>query len=82
MITKHPWFGPKQRLGWGWTPVSWEGWAVTLFFIAVIVGVQLYFGPSLMAGCCTIGAIVLLLVVCFLTGTKPGGPGFNRDNAG
>lgn len=33
---KHLWF--KRKLyGWGWTPVTWEGWAVTLVYIALII---------------------------------------------
>ncbi len=27
------WFGPK-RIGWGVSPRSWEGWLVTLVFVA------------------------------------------------
>ncbi|HET9647530.1 MAG TPA: hypothetical protein VFP34_04780 [Microlunatus sp.] len=66
-VTRKPWFGPKRYLGWGWTPVSWEGWAavgvfVTLFLPAVI----------LMQGLEKLTAVVLLLgallVVCLLTG--------------
>ena len=30
------WFVPK-RFGWGATPVTWQGWAVTLGFTAAIV---------------------------------------------
>jgi len=30
-ITETAWFGPK-RWGWGWSPASWQGWAVTLAF--------------------------------------------------
>jgi len=28
---KKLWFKAK-RYGWGWTPASWEGWAVTLVY--------------------------------------------------
>ncbi|MEN9931836.1 MAG: hypothetical protein RIS17_409 [Pseudomonadota bacterium] len=31
------WFRPK-RLGLGWTPVTWEGWAVTGLLALVLVG--------------------------------------------
>lgn len=30
-VTDTAWFGPK-RWGWGWSPASWQGWAVTLAF--------------------------------------------------
>lgn len=29
------WFKAKA-FGWGWTPVTWQGWAVTLAYIALI----------------------------------------------
>lgn len=34
----HPrhWFGPK-RFGYGWSPRTWEGWAVVALFIAGLV---------------------------------------------
>ena len=33
----HLWF--KRKLyGWGWTPVTWQGWLVTVAYIALIVG--------------------------------------------
>lgn len=35
------WFKPK-RYGWGATPVTWQGWAVTLAAAAVMVAVSLY----------------------------------------
>ena len=30
------WFGPK-RIGWGFTPRTWEGWLVTLLAVAAAV---------------------------------------------
>jgi hypothetical protein len=34
-----PWFGPK-RIGWGWRPVTWQGWLIT---VAIPVAVFLIF---------------------------------------
>ena len=32
-----PWFGPK-RYGWGFTPISWQGWVLTgAYVVAVFV---------------------------------------------
>lgn len=33
---KTSWFGPK-RIGWGWRPVTWQGWAVTAAFILAVI---------------------------------------------
>ncbi len=30
------WF-KRKRFGWGWTPVTWQGWVVTLSYAAIIV---------------------------------------------
>ena len=28
------WFEPR-RGGWGWNPISWQGWTITLAFIVL-----------------------------------------------
>lgn len=34
--TKSIWF--KRKLyGWGWTPVTWQGWLMTLLYAGIIV---------------------------------------------
>jgi len=35
------WFKPK-RYGYGATPVTWEGWAVTFAFAAFIIGMSVW----------------------------------------
>lgn len=32
-----PWFRPK-KFGYGWTPVTWQGWVVTIILALIIVG--------------------------------------------
>lgn len=72
------WF--KRKLyGWGWTPVKWQGWLVTLGFIAFIIwqsvllaqieepsdtDIMLFF--TLLVLC-----VALLIVICFRTGEPP-----------
>lgn len=34
------WFKAKLY-GWGWTPVTWQGWAVTLGYIALVLALAL-----------------------------------------
>ena len=71
MLTKHPWFGPK-RIGWGWRPVSWEGWLATFLCVAAVVAVNTAFRGTPTAVCSSLAAVATLLVVCSLTGTRPG----------
>lgn len=73
------WFKAKLY-GWGWTPCSWEGWAIT-FIVAVSIGmnvaavantpslsVQQAFMFSVLPTWVT---VILLIVICILTGEKP-----------
>jgi hypothetical protein len=32
------WFR-RKRWGYGWTPCTWQGWVVTAFFIAAVMGI-------------------------------------------
>jgi hypothetical protein len=36
--SKRPWFGPK-RIGYGLRPQTWQGWAVTLVIVLVVVAI-------------------------------------------
>lgn len=31
------WFRPK-KYGWGYVPISWEGWVLTIAFILIFIG--------------------------------------------
>jgi len=71
------WF--KRKLyGWGWTPVRWQGWLVTLLFLAYI-GILSYTLESsqnpkndfLLFFIGIILAIVILIGICYKTGEKP-----------
>lgn len=73
MISKRPWFAPKEYMGWGWRPVSWQGWLVTAAFIAAVGTGAARFGASI--GAVAIGAVSLaaFVGVILLTGARPGG---------
>jgi hypothetical protein len=70
-VTSKPWFGPKRSLGWGWTPVHWEGWLVIGAFIVLLLVsvVELHGAISVIAVTVLVFA---LLAVCLLTGDPPG----------
>ncbi|MEP6560945.1 MAG: hypothetical protein ABJD68_07700 [Nakamurella sp.] len=71
-ITKKAWFGPKTAFGWGWTPVSAEGWTVTGVVLVLIV-LALIVWPGAGAGIAVPVLVALLLVVALFTGDPPGG---------
>ena len=72
LVGSKPWFGPRG-LGWGWEPISWEGWISSL---CVLAGA---FWPGrggdvAMKAAKPVAVCALLLVLCLLKGTSPGGP--------
>lgn len=70
------WFGPRAWLGWGWTPVSWEGWVLCLAAVAAVVGLTVLFpeDPGLV-GPVVLVVVAVLAAACILKGSSPGGPG-------
>ena len=74
------WFGPKRGPGWGWRPITWQGWLVTALDLAATVSVSIILrGTTRVVA--TLGAVAALVAVCLLTGTDPGsgsdGPAFD-----
>lgn len=35
-----PWFG-RKRIGWGWGPRTWQGWAVSGTFVAAVAALAM-----------------------------------------
>jgi hypothetical protein len=71
-LTKTPWFGPK-RIGWGFRPVTWQGWSLIVVLVALFT-VARY---ALHTNAEFVLAVVMLLVgfyvVAAVTGGRPGG---------
>jgi len=71
------WFKAKI-FGWGWTPVTWQGWVVTLIYVGLLIlfaqgveetssGEEMLFGFFLPAGLAT-GAFIY---IAYKKGEKP-----------
>ena len=78
-----PWFGPR-RAGWGWSPITWQGWVATVgVLVAVVASVLVHDGVALGL---SVALLPVLIVMCVLKGTSPGGPAawrtFQRARAG
>ncbi|NUQ18257.1 MAG: hypothetical protein HOP95_07365 [Sphingomonas sp.] len=61
------WFAPK-RYGFGSVPVTWQGWAITLGFVAIIVALAVALGRhpvQLIAALVPISAV--FCVICART---------------
>lgn len=65
-ITKEPWFG-KRRLGWGFTPTTWQGWVLTLILILILLLDSMYFYKTILFGIILIVAIICYIVVALIT---------------
>jgi len=76
-MTDKPWFGPKRYFGWGWSPVSREGWVVSGTALALVI-----LAMTLLSSTARTWAVALVVAgfvaVVFATGDPPGGP---RDEA-
>jgi hypothetical protein len=70
LIGRKVWFGPR-RWGWGWSPVTAEGWVVLIAGVAAAIALA----SSLPhAWWVSLIAVAVMLAVIFLKGTSPGGP--------
>jgi predicted anti-sigma-YlaC factor YlaD len=67
-----PWFGPKTGFGWGWTPITWQGWALSAVLLAVVFGLT-FAGDWRGRGAVCLGLVAGYTLIVVLTGTKPGG---------
>lgn len=74
------WFGPR-RLGYGWTPVSWEGWLVSILgVVGILAPFALSTGQRRGSGymAWTLFVVAMLLFACVLKGSSPGGSEAHR----
>ncbi len=61
------WFAPK-RYGWGATPVSWQGWAIMIGFIAIGIGAGRFFADRpIVVAAIVVPAMIVLLVITVKT---------------
>ena len=72
LVGEKLWFGPK-RFGWGWSPVSWEGWLASALTAGVAIAFSLAGQPIP-----TVLIVGGLVALCILKGTSPGSASDNR----
>jgi amino acid transporter len=78
MAKKKLWFKAK-RYGYGWTPATWQGWAVVIIYLEFVVWDflridQMSHSASDTARPFVVQVIIASLVLClvsYLTGEKP-----------
>ncbi len=75
---KKPWFA-RKRYGWGLRPATWQGWAMLVGFIALVIlnamrlDVHSHSASDTLRpfGIETIIMTVIFIVVAYATGEKP-----------
>ncbi|MES2213535.1 MAG: hypothetical protein V4473_01685 [Patescibacteria group bacterium] len=78
MENKKMWFRAK-RWGWGWTPVSWQGWVVTLLYAFALIPYAVKANKAhsgsdalLQFAVPFVVLTIFLLIICYTRGEKPG----------
>ena len=72
MVSDGPeWFAPK-RYGYGAVPITWQGWALTLGFVAASIALSVSFARSpLQLAATMVPLVAVFIVIC--ARTKRGG---------
>ncbi|MEI8339210.1 MAG: hypothetical protein WCF94_00935 [bacterium] len=66
------WFRAK-RYGWGWYPVTWQGWAVILIWVAFFTFGVIRLDHEWLKNVVVIFIMTALLIwICYKKGEKPG----------
>ncbi|HUQ72075.1 MAG TPA: hypothetical protein VM165_21280 [Planctomycetaceae bacterium] len=75
MSSENKYWFPAKRYGWGWgPPTAWQGWAVLIGFVVLLVVVAIVFPPDreLVSYLMSVGALLAVLIaICWRTGAPP-----------
>lgn len=65
------WF--KRKLyGWGWTPITWEGWAVIIIWVVFFLFVIKRMNQASVNNIIVVFVMTALLIfICYKKGEKP-----------
>ncbi len=72
-MNKKLWF-KRRWYGWGWYPVTWQGWIVVLGFILAVIVLAFSTLPEENLTCyfISLGILILVLIlICLKKGEKP-----------
>ncbi len=72
MTDNSEWFAPK-RFGYGTSyPISWQGWALTIGFVALVIGLGIIFRERrLQLVAALVPVVIAFIIICART-TKGG----------
>jgi hypothetical protein len=67
----NPWFGPKLY-GWGWRPITWQGWLISLILVVFLISSTHFNLPKTHKLIADVAALVVFCALAYVTGGKPG----------
>jgi hypothetical protein len=74
----HGYWFKRKLYGWGWVPVKWQGWAVVVAFIVLLIANAHRLNPEMAQDgevkeflVETALLVLLLLAICYRTGEAP-----------
>jgi hypothetical protein len=76
-ITKKAWFG-KRILGWGYRPVSLEGWLITIVFLVASIAAIVYNKRSATGYAILAVLLITLFIIAYLTSDAPGSNAWDK----
>jgi hypothetical protein len=75
MPSKHAYWFPAKRYGWGWSiPTTWQGWLVLAAFVLLVIAGSIIFPPGqkIWSYLAYVAVLCLLLIgICWLKGEPP-----------
>jgi hypothetical protein len=70
MVAKKPWFG-ERKYGWGFRPITWQGWVSVLVLILAIALDAIYLANTIFFIPALIAAVFIFLILSMLKSETP-----------
>lgn len=75
---KPVWFRAK-KYGWGWTPITWQGWIIVILYLAILYGLFFIIDQDSHSVSDTLFSFVIPLIplttlflwICYKKGERP-----------
>jgi uncharacterized membrane protein YhaH (DUF805 family) len=68
---KKLWFR-RKLYGWGWTPITWQGWLVVLFYVLFLISAVTDLDHEWLKNVLfMILSTFILIRICYMKGEKP-----------
>jgi hypothetical protein len=70
-MSKKLWFR-RKTYGWGWTPITWQGWLLLLVYLTLFTFTLITFDHEWLKNLIVILLLTITLIgICYKTGESP-----------